>query len=221
MSSSQLPEITGKIIHLEGPDGCGKSTQALRLLEWLRQKGHQAVFGRQPGFTEIGEGARQLLFESSHIDDLTKRLLFAASHTSLVNEIYSKRGKDQIFIIDRYVPVSNLIFGTYGDGLDANYIQGLNASRILGQFPDLIIIYQVSEDTMLSRIKARAAEKGETNYYDFKDLAFKARIRKGYEEIKNHLLPEEQKVIEYISAEGTVEEVFSETLSVLASHFAL
>ena len=221
MSQRLLPEIKGKIIHLEGPDGSGKSTQALQLIEWLKQKGLDAVFGRQPGFTEIGEGARKLLFESSYVDDLTKRLLFAASHTSLINEIYRQRGQERIFIIDRYVPVSNLVFGTYGDGLDAEYIKSLNASDLLGQFPDLIIIYQVTEETMLKRINARAAEKGETNYYDYKDLAFKSRIRKGYEEIRDHLLAEEQKIIRYVSAEGTVEEVFQETLKVLTKVFEI
>lgn len=215
--------ILGKIIHVEGPDGCGKTTQAKLVVEWLNKQGYHAKFARQPGTTKIGERMRSLLFDSPDIetDNMTKRLLYAASHVSLMHEVYQNKDPETIWIIDRYVPVSNLIFGAYGDELNADFVKNLNGTHALPLFPDLIIIYTVTEQTMLKRIEIREAAKGDTNFYDFKDLSFKKRIRQGYEVVKDHLLPTEQSLLRYLPAESGVEAVFEATKKLLKKEFLI
>jgi dTMP kinase len=50
--------LQGKFIVLDGPDGCGKSTQTKLLAEWLQKQDVPAVSFRDPGDTAIGEKIR-------------------------------------------------------------------------------------------------------------------------------------------------------------------
>jgi dTMP kinase len=47
--------LQGKFIVLDGPDGCGKSTQAKLLVNWLQSEGVPTSCFRDPGDTAIGE----------------------------------------------------------------------------------------------------------------------------------------------------------------------
>ena len=47
--------LSGKFIVLDGPDGCGKTTQTKLLTDWLKQQGVDVVTFRDPGATAIGE----------------------------------------------------------------------------------------------------------------------------------------------------------------------
>ncbi|UCC69911.1 MAG: dTMP kinase, partial [Armatimonadota bacterium] len=41
--------MPGLFITLEGIDGCGKTTQAALLADWLREAGHPVCLTREPG----------------------------------------------------------------------------------------------------------------------------------------------------------------------------
>ena len=51
-------KLSGKFIVLDGPDGCGKSTQTEMLIQWLEKQGVSTVRFRDPGDTDIGEKIR-------------------------------------------------------------------------------------------------------------------------------------------------------------------
>ncbi|GAG30792.1 unnamed protein product, partial [marine sediment metagenome] len=68
MSNGNLKnKLRGKFIVLDGPDGCGKSTQCALLTEWLKENGVEVVSLRDPGDTAIGEKIRQILLNPEHI----------------------------------------------------------------------------------------------------------------------------------------------------------
>ena len=48
-------DFKGKFIVLDGPDGCGKSTQTQILRDYISSTGVEAVSFRDPGGTHIGE----------------------------------------------------------------------------------------------------------------------------------------------------------------------
>jgi dTMP kinase len=48
-------KLSGKFIVLDGPDGCGKTTQAKLLAQWLSEQGVPTETFRDPGATAIGE----------------------------------------------------------------------------------------------------------------------------------------------------------------------
>jgi len=49
-------KFSGKLIVLDGPDGCGKTTQARLLTQWLQVEGVPAGSFRDPGGISIYEG---------------------------------------------------------------------------------------------------------------------------------------------------------------------
>ena len=51
-------KFSSKFIVLDGPDGCGKSTQAKLLAEWLKEQDAAVESFRDPGDTAIGEKRR-------------------------------------------------------------------------------------------------------------------------------------------------------------------
>ena len=53
----------GLFITLEGIEGCGKSTQARLLGEYLRNQGHDIIETREPGGTPLAEKVRSVLLD--------------------------------------------------------------------------------------------------------------------------------------------------------------
>ena len=54
-------KFAGKFIVLDGPDGCGKSTQTKLLAQWLEEQSVSVETFRDPGTTAIGEKIRKIL----------------------------------------------------------------------------------------------------------------------------------------------------------------
>src|ERR1700682_6849067 len=96
----------GAFITFEGSEGCGKSTQVLRLAARLEQAGVRTLITREPGGTAIGEKIRDLLQfapESFAMTPEAEVLLFAASRSQLVREtIQPALAKGAVVLSDRF-----------------------------------------------------------------------------------------------------------------------
>jgi dTMP kinase len=77
--------LQGRLIVLDGPDGCGKSTQVKRLCEWVAKQGVDVKTFRDPGDTRIGEQIREVLLspENEAMGTMTEFLLYMASRAQL------------------------------------------------------------------------------------------------------------------------------------------
>ncbi|MHC4489817.1 MAG: dTMP kinase [Planctomycetota bacterium] len=74
MNNENLKDkFAGKFIVLDGPDGCGKSTQTKLLAEWLQDQSVAVESFRDPGDTAIGEKIRQILLNPEHLAMRWKR----------------------------------------------------------------------------------------------------------------------------------------------------
>lgn len=51
----------GRFISFEGGEGTGKTTQIVRLAEFLRARGKEVLLTREPGGTALGEDVRKIL----------------------------------------------------------------------------------------------------------------------------------------------------------------
>ena len=104
----------GRFISLEGIDGSGKSTQARRLAEALRARGHEVVLTREPGGSEGAEAIRALLLtgEAARWSARTEVLLFTAARSDhLERTIEPALARGATVICDRFADSTRVYQG--------------------------------------------------------------------------------------------------------------
>ncbi len=172
----------GIFITLEGPDGSGKTTQAHRLTEWLRDQGHDVLRTREPGGSDIGDQIRGVLHDpvNAAMTSRTEFLLYSASRAQHVSQvILPSLAAGKVVISDRYAD-SSLAYQGYGRGLDLEMLQAVTAFATKGLKPDLTLYFDIAAGEGLQR----RLLSGETwNRMDAEALAFHQRVRSGYLEL--------------------------------------
>ena len=142
---------TGRFIVLEGIDGSGTTTQALRLAEALRADGHDVLSTHEPSDGPIGVVLRQALTRRLvGLSDRVLALLFAADrlhHLEAVVEPALAEGK--VVVSDRYV-LSSLAY--QGMRLPLAWVESLNAAA---RRPDLTLYLDVDARTAAGRRRGR------------------------------------------------------------------
>ncbi len=168
----------GIFITFEGIDGCGKSTQARKLHEYLNTEGFPTVFTREPGGTMVSEKIRQILLDKEkRIAPLTELFLYEAARSRLAETvILPALEKGQIVICDRYYD-STTAYQGYGRGIDLQLVARLNEEASGNRSPDLTFIFDVDYRTSLARRKPRPDRlENETR-------AFFDRVRRGFKAV--------------------------------------
>jgi len=130
----------GFFITFEGPDGCGKSTQARLLVAWLRERGVVAVHTFQPGGTALGRELRRLLLDRGvPVQPVAEMLLMAADRAQHVEEVIQpalRRGA--VVVCERFVD-SSIAYQGAGMGVPEAHIRQVNAIATGGLSPDLTV----------------------------------------------------------------------------------
>lgn len=93
----------GLYVVIEGPDGCGKTTMATKLIEWVRENYNdkEVIYVREPGGIKPAEKIRDILL-STELDDRSRFLLFVASRSiNIVQTIIPALDAGKIIICDR------------------------------------------------------------------------------------------------------------------------
>ncbi len=157
----------GRLVIIEGMDGCGSTTQTRRLHRWLGARGIRAFSTHEPTPGPVGAMIRLALqgrlrgadpaavwggaTSSSHqprLDDRTLALLFAADRVDhLESEILPQLATGAWVISDRYV-LSSLVY--QGDRLPLSWVESLNAAA---PSPDLTLYLDVELDVALERLR--------------------------------------------------------------------
>lgn len=165
-------------ITLEGPEGCGKSTQMPLLVASLREQGYDVLATREPGGTPISEQIRTVLgrLENTEMHSRTEILLFQASRAQLVEEVIRPHlAKGGMVICDRYAD-STLAYQGYGRQQDMTALRSLVNFATGGLKPDLTLLLDIDVEMGLRRRR----KGGEWNRLDALDVAFYERVRQGY-----------------------------------------
>ncbi len=186
--TTRCPDMKGRFITFEGPEGSGKTSQIQVLYERLRRQGREVLCTREPGGTAIGDQIRAVLHDHANVEMLptTEILLYSASRAQLVGEFMCpalERGA--VVLSDRYAH-STLAYQGYGLGLDLDTLHTITSFATGGLQPDLIICLDLSVEEGLRR-KRVAFEAGESewNRIDARELAFHKRVHAGYQEMAN------------------------------------
>jgi dTMP kinase len=162
-------KFAGKFIVLDGPDGCGKSTQTKLLTQWFEQQGIETETFRDPGTTAIGEKIRQILLNPEHIamSTRTELLLYMAARAQLWQEkIAPALKKNKCVILDRWLS-STCAYQGYAGGFGIEKVINIAQDCLERCWPDLTIILDVDLAAAASRLNRqldRMEQKGD-NYH--------------------------------------------------------
>jgi dTMP kinase len=172
----------GRLITLEGGEGAGKSTQARKLAEWLRQRGVAVELTREPGGSPGAEEIRALLVtgDTGRWDPLSELMLhYAARRDHMVRTILPALDAGRWVVCDRFMD-STLAYQGYGLGIPIETITAVRKAIMSDFKPDLTLILDVGLETGRARTSARA---GGEDRYERMGAAFHARIQDGFRKI--------------------------------------
>jgi len=191
------------LITIEGIDGAGKTTVALKLYEYLKGEKRDVHLLREPGSTEIGEKIRDLLL-TYDMGSVTELLLFESARAELTERLLIPMLKEnKIVILDRFYD-STTAYQGYGRGLDIDLIEKINLFATRGIKPDLTILLDISPELALERLGAKDR---------FEETEFLKRVREGFLKIAKR-----NKRIKVINAEDDIDIVFKNVLGVVKEH---
>jgi len=193
-----MASAPGRLIALEGIDGCGKSTQARLLADRLG-----ALLTFEPGATALGGSLRTLLLEPGQapVAERTEALLMAADRAQHVAEVVRPALDRGTWVVtDRY-SASTMAYQGYGRGLDLEELGRLVAWATGGLTPDLTVLVDVDLDVGRARRSGSADDRME----GLGD-GFRQRVSDGY----RRLAEREETPWLVVDGAGTVEEVAAE-----------
>ncbi|MFH1259048.1 MAG: dTMP kinase [Elusimicrobiota bacterium] len=169
----------GFFITFEGIDGCGKTTQAKLLAEYLKTEGFAVLHTREPGGNNLAEKIREIVLDPEHkISPLAELFLYQAArseHTELI--IIPALAAGKTIICERYTDAT-IAYQGFGRGLPLKIIQQLNAIATKNIKPQLTILLDLRPESGLNRRMARTNQK--TDRLENENIAFHRRVRQGY-----------------------------------------
>jgi len=202
-----MHKFSGKFIVLDGPDGCGKSTQAKLLAEWLQEQGVPTISFRDPGDTAVGEKIRQVLLSPEHntMSTRTELLLYMATRTQLWAErIAPALETNQCVVLDRWLSSTCAYQGCAG-GFGMDKVIKIATDCLERVWPDLTIILDVDLETASQRLNRqldRMEQKGDS---------YHQRVREGFLQ-----LAEQQENFLVVDAAGDIETVHKKILKLIS-----
>lgn len=154
----------GRLIALEGIDGCGKSTQVRILSDRI---GALTTF--EPGATRLGAGLRTLLLDrhGAPVSPRAEALLMAGDRAQHVAEVLEPvLAAGRWVVTDRYT-ASTLAYQGYGRGLDRGELEQLVAWATGGLRPDLTVLLDLPVEVAATRRHGGAVDRMESEAGEF------------------------------------------------------
>lgn len=199
-----------KFIVLDGPDGCGKSTQAKLLAQWLQEQGVEVESFRDPGDTAIGEKIRQILLNPQHIamSTATEVMLYMAARAQLWAEKIAPALKaNKSVVLDRWLS-STCAYQGYAGGFGMDNVIDIARHCLKRAWPELTVILDVDLETAANRLSSqldRMERKGDVYHQD---------VREGF-----LALAAQQKNFVVIDGTGDIEAVHKKVVAVVEEYF--
>ena len=198
--------MQGKFIVLDGPDGCGKTTQAKLLAQWLGEQGVPTETFRDPGDTAIGEKIRQILLNPEHItmSTVTEVLLYMAARAQLWKEkIVPALTQKKCVILDRWLS-STCAYQGHAGGFGINQVIKLATDSLKMPWPDLTVILDVDARIGLRRLNR------DLDRMEQKDEEYHQKVREGFLKLVHR-----QKNFLVVDATGDIEAVHKKVIEVV------
>lgn len=177
----------GLFISFEGIDGSGKSTQARRLADALRNMGRDVVLTREPGGSPGAEEIRRLVLEGDkdRWSAETEILLFTAARRDHLERVIAPAlARGAVVICDRFADSTRMY-----QGLGRSDLRGLVDQLhevMIGREPDLTVLIDIDPSVGLGRALSRGG--GEARFESFGE-GMQARMRAGFLALAQEFAP--------------------------------
>jgi dTMP kinase len=208
----------GLFITLEGPDGCGKSTQLQLLGDALKERQIDHWITREPGGTSIGEQIREILLspENTTISPRAEMLLYAASRAQHVDEAIRPRLAAGVTVVsDRYID-SSLVYQGLGLGLGIDMVWQVNMIAIDALLPDLTVVLELNEDEAAARLERKLLEANEgRDRIEARSKDYHKLVSAGYNRLKEMFPGRVMAIDARVPPEQTVEKILSRITDML------
>ena len=176
----------GVFITFEGGEGCGKSTQVVRLAAALEARGLKVLLTREPGGTRLSELIRTLLKDEAEDPpvDRAELLLFLAARAQLVRNVIAPALEAGPWVISDRFSDSTVAYQGYGRGLPVDFVRQANDFACEGLRPDLTFLLDLDPATAERRMRGReAATNTSADRIERAGSGFHARLRRGFLEL--------------------------------------
>jgi len=197
----------GKLIILDGIDGCGGETQTRLLREKLEKEGKKIKTFSFPNYDRpIGKLLDNYLNSSYDLSAEVLALIYYADFLDAKNKIEKAINEGYVVICDRYVTTTMTYQGIQG----VNYEQ---IEKLINTFPipkpDIAIYLSITPETSAKR---KMGEKGSLDRYE-KDLIFLKKITSKYIEYAQDNTYCKQSIVD---AEKSIPEVASDIYKIIS-----
>jgi len=147
------PDVNGgRLVALEGLDGCGKTTQAGRIAAALRARGREVVLTREPTDGPFGRRIRALAKSGDPLSAAQERELFTEDRREHVARVIEPALAEGRWVLtDRYFLSTVAYQGARG--LDWREI--LRSSESEFPVPDVVLLFELPAAEGLTRAHAR------------------------------------------------------------------
>ena len=176
----------GRFITFEGGEGCGKSTQVVRLAAALEERGLKVLLTREPGGTRLSELIRTLLKDEAEDPpvDRAELLLFLAARAQLVRNVIAPALEAGTWVISDRFSDSTVAYQGYGRDLPVDFVRQANDFACEGLRPDLTFLLDLDPETAERRMRGReAATNTSADRIERAGSGFHARLRRGFLEL--------------------------------------
>jgi dTMP kinase len=165
-------------VAIDGPGGCGKSTQSAWLIAQLQAQEIPVLHVREPGGTYYGEAIRHILMtkpgDETKLATVSELLLFMAARYQLLTEkVIPALAEGTVVISDRCL-ASSWAYQVHAQQLPAVIFADV-ARHAIPRYPDLTLLLNVPAAEALRR--RRQANRNDR--YDL-GVAFYERVCAGY-----------------------------------------
>ncbi len=169
-----------RFITLEGGEGAGKTTLALRLSAALAAAGLPVLRTREPGGAPGAEALRDLMLHGAVSWDPVAEamLMFAARREHVAKTIRPALQAGIWVVCDRFTD-STMAYQCHGRGLDFDVCHRLAGIALRGFEPDLTLVLDLPPEVGM----ARALSRGAPDRFERMDQEFHAWVHAAFREI--------------------------------------
>ena len=209
--------MKGKLIVIEGIDGCGKTTQINEISKWLPNSGlmsknSELITTREPGGSLLGKKLRRLILdndENYRPSYLAELLLYSADRAEHVSKIISPALKNKNWVLSDRFSGSTLAYQGYGRNINLDIIKDIESIVCQGESPDLTIFLEITPQESILRRKNIMPDRIESE-----GIAFLEKVNKGFKVIAK------EKNWKIISASQNIKNISDQIKEVLLENFS-